>query len=803
MCDGSGDQATASGDSALPSYPVTQSVVDEAPRAAVPRLLSTASRLALLWFLLALAGCGRDGRPSVLLITVDTLRADRLGCYGYESAQTPNIDRLASEGVLFEQVGAQAPVTLPSHATILTGLTPATHGLHDNSTFSLSDTVTTVAEVFREAGYRTAAVIGAYVLARQFGLGQGFVAYEDSFPQPEEPRNTAHFVERPAGDVTDIALRWLGAHGDEAFFLWLHYFDPHFPYTPPAAFGERFAESPYDGEIAYVDHEVGRVLQYLGQLGMDGTPLILFTADHGEGLGEHGEETHSQFLYETTLRVPLIIRWTGRIASGVRVGGFVRTQDIVPTMLELVGLPAQSGVEGQSLVRVIRGAVPRDTLATGETLLPFYHFGLSPLVSVRTSTWKYVEAPEPELYNLVEDPGESQNVASTFPGIAAQLSDAARGYSGRVVGAGSGHRFVSEEQEQKLQALGYLTSQPRALPHVGEWRLLGDPKEYTEVISLTRRASILVGSGKPVDALPIIEEALRRSPSMQLLRRHQAAALLGAGRVEDAVTVIQQGMAQDSSYFDFPAMLGRAELARGRPAEALEAVDLALQLVPFSPSCLHLKGLALFALGRPQDAIEAYRSALHLQPSFWEARLALSETLLALRQPDAALAQAQAVLHRAPLVARVPLVIARCHEAMGRWAEAADAYAQALRADTTLAAAHWRMAWCYHQAGLEEKAAGALEDHVKRYGEHSQVLSLVGAERAARGDTAGAVAAWERAVELDSTTALAWAGLVTAAARHGAPAAQEVASRALSVCPEDTMLRGLVERLTGKGRRLR
>ena len=267
----------------------------------------------------AALGCTGDGRPSVLLITIDTLRADRLGCYGCREAQTPNMDRLAAEGVMFEQVGAQVPVTLPSHATILTGLPPASHGVHDNSTFSLADTVTTLAEVFRKAGYRTGAVVGAYVLARQFGLGQGFEDYDDSFDDTQGSGSEAESVERRAAEVARRGIDWLEQHRRTPFFLWLHFFDPHMPYDPPPPLGRDDYASPYDGEVSYVDRELGRVFRWLQEVGLEQSTLVVLTSDHGEGLGSHDEETHGVFLYESTLRVPLILRWPGRLSAGMRL----------------------------------------------------------------------------------------------------------------------------------------------------------------------------------------------------------------------------------------------------------------------------------------------------------------------------------------------------------------------------------------------------------------------------------------------------------------------------------------------------
>jgi choline-sulfatase len=753
---------------------------------------------------LLLVGCSERPRPSVLLVTIDTLRADRLGCYGYEGAQTPNIDGLASEGVLFEQVGAQVPVTLPSHATILTGLLPASHGVHDNSTFCLAGDVTTLAEVFERAGYRTGAMIGAYVLARQFGLSQGFAAYEDSFPECRESGNPLRRVERPAAEVARSGIEWLSAQGQRPFFLWLHFFDPHASYNPPKPFSERFPDTPYDGEVAYVDQEIGRVLGYLAREGLDRRSLVVITSDHGEGLGQHDEDTHSVLVYETTMRVPLIMRWIGRLPGGLRIHELARTTDITPTVLELVGLHPPDPMDGASLVPVLRGDEGGVGLSAGESMLALYHFGLSPLISVRTGRWKYIAAPHPELYDLVHDSNEEINVVDSFPAVADSLSRAALQYAAAVAAGEPAAPVVSAGEGDKLEALGYLPSPPPvSTPAVSEWRHLPDPKDHRRLMSLAIRASGLIGENQAHEALPLLDEAFDRGGSIPLLRRLQATAYFRLGRLDEAVDALRSGMAADSSYAMFPKMLGELELERGKPQEALEALDVALRLIPFDPWSLHLRGKALVGLGRIEEAADALGTAIRLQPSFWEARLLRSRALLSCGHPDSALEEAARVLGRSTEVVQVHILMARCYEALGRWTEAADAYAWAVRADSTLVQAHLRMAWCYHRAGSEDKAARALEDHAERYEEDGEVLALVGAGRAAMGDTAGAVAAWERAVELDSTMAPAWAGLMTVEARRGVLAMQEVAERALSACPGDTALQALLERLIRRGQRSR
>lgn len=421
---------------------------------------------------------------NVLLITIDTLRADHLGCFGYRVIQTPNIDSLARQGVLFQQTFTPVPITLPSHASIFTGLYPYQHGVLDNGSFSLKKEAITLAEILKNSGYKTAAFVGAFVLDSIFGLDQGFDDYDDYMPKQDD--HTAkqdkvmaiHFAERPASQVTERAISWLRKQqvakaAPCPFFLWLHYFEPHAPYEPPEPFKSRYSHSAYDGEIAAVDHWLGILVQELKRLGLFDKILIVVTADHGEGLGEHQESTHGNFLYDSTLRVPLIFklpqsRFFGLIPK--RINSLTRTIDVMPTILDLLGLSAHipQGIDGQSLLPLIQEERAWSRGATGseggkdfedvkgfedlrgkdlkgdkgrgdkrdrrgdkrdkrndsdkgddgagrryllcETYYPFFHYGWSPEFGLRTEEWKYIEAPKPELYYLKDDPGERVNL---------------------------------------------------------------------------------------------------------------------------------------------------------------------------------------------------------------------------------------------------------------------------------------------------------------------------------------------------------------------------------------------------------
>src|SRR5437867_2933078 len=360
------------------------------------------------------AGASRSSppdRPNVLLVTIDTLRADHVGCYGYKFASTPTIDGLASRGIRFETALAHAPLTGPSHASILTGRIPPGHGFRNNSGFTLSPRVKTAAEDFRQTGYRTAAFVSGFPLDRRFGFDRGFETYDDHLPKGNDRRRTP-YVERFADATTDAALRWLAtsisAGPGSRWFLWVHYYDPHAPYEPPADLAERYSLAPYDGEIAFVDRQLARLLHALDAANETARTVVLVTADHGESLGEHGEGTHGVFVYDATLRVPWVMAGpqipAGRVSPTV-----ARSIDVLPTLADYAGLDRRTDVDGRSLRPAADGHEMSDAPSYAESLYPEMELGWAPLYAWRTSGFKFIKAPESELYDLGSDASETKN----------------------------------------------------------------------------------------------------------------------------------------------------------------------------------------------------------------------------------------------------------------------------------------------------------------------------------------------------------------------------------------------------------
>jgi choline-sulfatase len=505
-------------------------------------------RIPLLVGLLAV-GCARGETPapspplprSVLLVTVDTLRADRLGAYGDGQARTPAMDAIAAAGTLFDRAYTPAPLTLPAHASLMTGLIPPAHGARGNGTFVLGPGLPTLAEALRARGLETAAFVGGFPLVRRFGLARGFDHYDDAMGKPTGV--SYDFAERRAEAVVTAATAWLAAHAGPVF-VWVHVFDPHAPYDPPEAFR---APDPYRGEIAATDAALGTLLRT-----WDARPdpsLLVVTSDHGEAFGEHGEESHSLFVYDTTLRVPLLLRGPGWPA-GRRVASPVGLVDVGATIVEAMG-PGPS-LPGRSLRRALDGA-PAEPLYA-ETMAPRLDFGWSDLRAWRDGRYKYVRAPRAELYDLQDDPGESRNLAAARPDLAARMRD---GLESALAASGEAEsrRGPDPEAAERLRALGYAQG-PQARGSGA------DPKDMADVALLIARAS---GPFRDhAAAADAYRPLARRDPANPLVNLRLADALLRAGRPDESVRYYEKVIAGEPRTADAFVGLASAHAERGR-----------------------------------------------------------------------------------------------------------------------------------------------------------------------------------------------------------------------------------------------
>jgi arylsulfatase A-like enzyme/Flp pilus assembly protein TadD len=533
------------------------------------------------------ASDGKDERPlNVVLITLDTTRADALGTYGQALPTTPNLDRLAETGVVFEQAMTSSPATLPSHATIFTGLQPFAHGVRANAGYVLADRHTTLAEVLAKHGYRTGAEIAAAVLSAESRIAQGFEHRRDASSPgvqlvsltfaPNTPDQK--IVTKPirlGSDITRRGIEFIERNRGEPFFLWLHYFDPHSPYKAPSEFNAEIPSSPYHAEVASADHEVGRIVERIEDLGLRERTLVIVTADHGEGLGDHGEATHSFFVYDSTMRVPLIF-WglEGRLESR-RVESLARTVDIAPTVLELLELPGLANAQGASLAAQLTGRPGGPSVAYGESSMRFYGiFGIPPLRTLREGRWKYIHKVSPELYDVVADPGELTNRIADKPEEAerlrarleAMIRDAPPPPEDAIAPLDS--RIAAQ-----LAALGYVASAPEnAAEH--ELALLDlsgdDPVSKASDVQILAIAAGLVQRQAYEQALPDLRKLAERNPDRPVVLSLFAQALAGLERYDEALPVFRQLHEFGAATPNETAKLANLLARRGETDEAIE-----------------------------------------------------------------------------------------------------------------------------------------------------------------------------------------------------------------------------------------
>jgi arylsulfatase A-like enzyme/Tfp pilus assembly protein PilF len=562
---------------------------------------------------------GRGPRPNLVLISVDTLRPDHLGCYGSHHARTPAIDRLARDGILFTDATSNVPLTLPSHASLLSGLYPITHGIRDNGYMALDPGYTTLAEVLKRAGYSTGAVIGAFVLDSRFGLDQGFDHYDDDLSMGEQPRQFT-YTEIKADVVTDKALGWI-EQAEEPFFSFIHYYDPHMTYDPPEPFASRYAANPYAGEVAYTDQAIGRLVEALSEQGRLERTMIVFLSDHGEGLGDHGEPGHGVLVYESTLRVPLIVRAPEGsdlrtiFAPGSTSDWPVALVDVFPTLADALGLNPGAGLDGTSLLPVLKGESDRTPLHYFESVYSYLAYRWSPLRGVRYGKWKFIFAPDEELYDIETDPHETRNLA----GSDIQRAHDLRNYLARIVSDREGRQQnersrLNRDDIQKLQALGYISGTGAAIPSelVAEG---ADPKYILPEFAVTMAAGedALV-AGNLVEAAEIFSRIAAKDPGNPQVRAFRAMAYLEMGRFElarrDYLKMVEIDSTNSTPYFH----LGTLAQQDGDLKTALRYYEKARDLVPGSSEALANIGGVLVEMGKPDSGAVVLEETLELDP---------------------------------------------------------------------------------------------------------------------------------------------------------------------------------------------
>ena len=547
---------------------------------------------------------------SVLLITLDTTRADHLSCYSPHGAKTPHLDSLAARGVRFAEAIAQVPLTLPSHACIMTGAYPPVHGLRDMGGFVLDPSHPTMASLAQAAGFATAAFVGSRAVAKHFGLSHGFDTYDDDMgAQTEEGKLPGIFPERRASVVTDRALEWLKQNAGRKFFLWAHYYDPHQPYDPPEPYKHQYAKNLYDGEIAYMDEQVGSLLDGLDQLGLTSRTLVIAVGDHGESLGEHGELTHGIFLYDATLHVPLIMAGPD-VPRGKTIDDQVRSIDLHPTVMGFLHLSPSPEAQGVSLWPLLQhGTRVRSDYSYGETIYPRTYMGWSELRAMRSGEWKFILAPHPELYDLHRDPGELQNVIEQHPAGA----DRFQKLLWKVAGQQGKTEIVrtvplDPQTRRELESLGYVSAGTSGEIHLGADA--SDPKDRMAVLKIMQAAERSLNAQDTGRAAQLMEQALRQDPGNPLGHIYLAMARERAGQLGRAIEVYQDAIKQGIFTGLIYARLGKLYLRLHELDKAVDVMNRSNQINPTDLDNLRNLGTAQLELGRVDEAERAFKAII-------------------------------------------------------------------------------------------------------------------------------------------------------------------------------------------------
>ena len=618
-------------------------------------------------------------KPNFLLVTLDTTRADHLPIYGYGAVSTPHLKELSGKGVVFEHCATASPLTLPAHASILTGYYPPYHGVRVNGNNALSDNQTTMAEIFSSAGYKTAAFIAAFVLDGRWGLNQGFDHYDDRFDLRKYKHLDLGTVQRPGNEVVDSALKWLEENQSEPFFAWVHLYDPHLPYEPPEPYFSQYNYYPpvslYDGEIAFMDEQIGRLYSWLQEKGLDRNTVIILVGDHGEGLGEQGELAHGYFIYDYAIKVPLVVVSPHPKLQGIRVHSQVSVVDLLPTAAEMTGLSLPD-TQGRSLVQLMFGKKEREVSAYSESLSPNLHYGWSPLLSLRTSEFKFIDAPRPELYNLRQDPKEQNDIQDLYPEVGLRLKKELDALVEKIsLGAPEPQAAnLDSETIERLAALGYIGASVQMQTRPA--RDLADPKDKLEIYELIQKSGDLINHEEYSRAAEYLERALSLDPGIPQAQLLLSTCYQELGRNEAAKTLLDGILKEDPNSIQ--ALLGMANilLGEGKAEEVISLCKKALSIDDRNSQAYTLIGEVYMARLEHDKARTYLEKAVEIQPKMTRNMLNLAVCLIGLKEFNRAEELLQQILQDYPKFPLVYYHLGLLYEEQGRIKEAMEAYAQ-------------------------------------------------------------------------------------------------------------------------------
>ncbi len=592
-------------------------------------------------------------RPNVVLITLDTVRADRMGFMGSQRGLTPSLDALARQSVVFTRAYAQVPLTTASHATILTGTYPQFHKVNDFGV-PLANDLPYAPDILRVSGYRTAAFIGSLILdpaAKSApGFERGFDTFDAGFHRRRPGENRYQAIERRGGEVVAHALAWLDKRPPGPFFLWVHLYDAHDPYDPPEPFKSRYASTPYDGEIAYADSAVGKLLSHLRTRGLYENSVIAVMADHGEALGDHGESTHGIFLYDETIQVPLLFKLPAERSAGRRVESRVGLVDVLPTILQAVGTPIPKEVQGESLVSMMK-SMRAGTPATGKSNHPspdrpayaesdYSHrtFGWSSLRALRAGKYLFIDAPRKELYDQAADPQAQHDLSSFSSAVVGTLVSQLDLFRQKTSGSREAPQTrMDPELQEKLSALGYVASNVNTSTLPGVKDTGADPKDKIEIVNLLHRAELLEENSQFAEAVPVLEEAIAKETDIPIAYLKLGTALSILRNYEKAVPVLRKAVELRPDLTTPRYQLGSALFETGDFAGAAVQFEGALARFPEWAEARFSLATTYARMDRMTDAIKEYEKVIEARPNHYGAHLLLGRALALTGNPEAAL----------------------------------------------------------------------------------------------------------------------------------------------------------------------
>jgi arylsulfatase A-like enzyme/Flp pilus assembly protein TadD len=639
------------------------------------------------------ASAPRAQLPSVILITLDTTRADRMGFLGSTRGLTPNLDALARQSVVFTRAYSQVPLTTASHATILTGTYPQFHQVNDFGV-PLAPDLPYAPYIFRGNGYHTAAFVGSLVLDPDTrsapGFERGFDTYDAGFHRRRMGEDRYQAIERRGGEVVAHALTWLNAHQKGPVFIWVHLYDAHDPYDPPEPYKTRYASAPYDGEIAYADSAVGKLLTYLRAHGLYDSAVIAVMADHGESLGEHGETTHGIFLYDETIRVPLLFKLPRERAAGERIDSRAGLVDVLPTILQEAGISIPKEVQGESLVSLLKPAVAskaaepsRERAAYAESDYPHRTFGWSSLRSLRTGKYLFIDAPRKELYDQAADPKSEHNLSTTSAAVTNTLGGQLDAFRQKTSTTKEAPKVAPDPGlQERLNALGYVAtdSSSSAMPGIKDTG--ADPKDKAEVVNLLHRAEMLKEDNHFQESVPLLEQVIALEPNLPITYLQLGTALTSLKDYDKAVPVLRKAVEMRPDLTVPRYQLGSALFETEDFAGAAEQFETAVARSPNWPEA-HLSLATAYArLGRLTDAIPEYEKVIELRPKHYSAHLLLGRALALSGKPADAVPNLVIAAELQPKSPEPHMFLADAYVKLGQTADAERerATAQRLRA---------------------------------------------------------------------------------------------------------------------------